>query len=220
MNRGAARRPIFRDDLDRHVFLNLIDGAVSKYEIKLHAYCLMGNHFHLLVRTPYPNLDRYMQHLCSQYVKLFNRRHGLDGPLCRSRYTAKPVESEVYAVTLARYIHRNPIDLGVTDLRTYRWSSYQAYLDVTVQPWWLETATLLRTVGGVSGLRMLVEDPQRTDVDELFKDGRVPDAIGSPEFIANVVADTANSRDDKQQPAATTSGTTSGTVSGTVPEVG
>lgn len=193
MNRGAAHRPIYLGPNDRFRFLDLIDEATARYGVEVHTYCLMGNHFHLLVRTPEPNLDRFMQWFFSRYVRFFNDRHDLDGPLCRGRYKAIVVESEEYAVTLARYIHRNPLDLGVTDLANdYPWSSYPAYLSDSLRPLWLRTGVILDAVGGPNGLQKLVESGGKSEIDKLFDDGQSPDVVGSPEFVERFRKDQAN----------------------------
>ncbi len=119
MNRGAARRPIYLDPVDRFRFLDLVDEGVGRFGVEIHAYCLMGNHFHLLARTPEPNLDLFMQWFFSRYVRSFNSRHSLDGPLCRGRYKAIVVESEEYAVTLARTSTATRSRSGSPILRTH-----------------------------------------------------------------------------------------------------
>ncbi len=184
MNRGASRRPTFINPQDRLRFLELTAESVEHFNAEVHAYCLMGNHFHLLVRTPEPNLDRFMHRLCSKYVRSFNQRHDFDGPLCRSRYKAMPVQSEDYLVSLGRYIHRNPLDLGVDHLGDYMWSSYPAYLGLVRQPGWLSTGLLLKAAGGREGHAAFVESRMKTEIDLLYSDGKAPIAIGTPGFVA------------------------------------
>lgn len=184
MNRGASRRSTFLDPQDRRRFLELTAECVDLLQVEVHSYCLMGNHFHLLLRTPQPNLDQVMHRLCSKYVRSFNKRHDFDGPLCRSRYKAIPVQSEDYLVSLGRYIHRNPIDLGVEHLGDYPWSSYPAYLGAAATPEWLSTDLLLRAAGGRNGHAAFVESRLKTEIDLLYEDGESPLAIGDPAFVA------------------------------------
>jgi len=86
MNRGAARRDVFVSDSQRERFLELLADLVERFGIETHAYCLMGNHYHLLLHTPFGNLGRGMRHLNGVYTQFFNRDQGRDGALFRGRY--------------------------------------------------------------------------------------------------------------------------------------
>src|SRR3990167_9991938 len=92
MNRGLGRRNIFLDDSDRHTFFGLLSDLSEIFSIEIHGYSLMDNHYHLLVRTPKPNLGRAMRHLNGVYTQKYNRNHHIDGPLFRGRYKARIVE--------------------------------------------------------------------------------------------------------------------------------
>lgn len=96
MNRGAGRRVIFRTNVQRQGFLELLGELSEIYGIAVHAYCLMGNHYHLLIHTPRGNLSAAMRHLNSVYTQRFNRSIGTDGPLFRGRYKAVVVEADAY----------------------------------------------------------------------------------------------------------------------------
>ena len=93
MNRGAARQPTFTDDRDCQAFLDTIAEAFRLWGIEVFAYCLMGNHYHLCLRTPKGNLSRVMRHVDGIYTQRFNRRHGRDGALFRGRYKAIVVDA-------------------------------------------------------------------------------------------------------------------------------
>jgi hypothetical protein len=97
----------------------------------------MGNHYHLLLRTPDANLSRAIRHLDGVYTQHFNRSTGTDGPLFRGRYRSIVVDADQYLLQVSRYIHRNPLEAGIVDeLVDYPWSSYRAYaLDADVMPW-------------------------------------------------------------------------------------
>lgn len=143
-NRGAARREIFLSDSDRYKFLDLLAEVCERFHCEIHAYCLMGNHYHLILYTHEKNLAEIMHYLVGNYTRKFNLRHGLDGPLFRKRYNAIPIEEDFYLFTLSRYIHRNPLAANmVENLANYRWSSYTVYLDLFQRPSWLYTDTLL-----------------------------------------------------------------------------
>lgn len=143
MNRGARREPIFTTAADARAFLGRIGEQIERTGIEVHAYCLMTNHFHLLVRSPERQLSDFMQHLISGYTRGFNQQRGFDGPLFRGRFLSKVVGTDPYLSAVSRYISRNPIDLRPpVRLDRYRWSSYGAYLGHVPAPYWLTTETL------------------------------------------------------------------------------
>src|SRR3989338_951183 len=125
MNRGAGRRAIFPDNSARELFLKLLSDMNAEFRIEIHAYCLMGNHFHLLLRTPHANLNLAMQMLSSVYTRQHNRLSKTDGPLFKGRYKAILIAEETYLAQVSRYIHRNPVEAKlVKHPRDYQWSSY------------------------------------------------------------------------------------------------
>lgn len=128
MNRGADRQLIFLNDIDRYHFLELLGEIQDRYHVEIHSYCLMSNHYHLLVRTPLPNLSVAMKHLNSVYTQKFNKSCGRDGPLFRGRFKSIIVDAENYLLHLTRYIHSNPNAAHITKTPgEYRWSSYRYY---------------------------------------------------------------------------------------------
>lgn len=144
MDRGAARQDIFLFDQQRWRFIDLLAEISDRFEVEIHAYCLMGNHYHLMVRTPKANLARAMRHLNGVYAQHFNWSTHRDGPLFRGRYKAVPVQADAYWHYLSRYIHRNPLEAGITpELVAYPWSSYRSYVGAACCPEWLHTAAVL-----------------------------------------------------------------------------
>src|SRR3990172_3879174 len=138
MNRGAGRQTIFRNNDDYDLFLSLLGEITERYGIEIHAYCLMGNHYHLLIHTPSPAMSAAMRHLSSVYTKRFNRAARRDGPLFRSRFKSIVIDAESYLVHVCRYIHRNPLHAKlVNNLADYPWSSYCGYVDHLQKPEWL-----------------------------------------------------------------------------------
>ena len=138
MNRGAGRRDIFDDDNDREQFLATIKEAHRQFGVEIHAYCLMSNHYHLLIKTPRGNLSRAMRHINGVYTQRFNRTKDIDGSLFRGRYKAILVDSDSYLLHLSKYIHLNPLAAKmVNDLEHYPWSSYSAYIGKSPSPTWL-----------------------------------------------------------------------------------
>ena len=149
MNRGAGRRTIFVDDNDRISFGQRLAEMYELFGIVVHAYCLMDNHFHLLLHCPNAGLSDGMQRLSSVYTRHVNDRHGYDGALFRGRFHSRLITSDRYLVTAVRYIHRNALDIvGVEDVAAYRWSSHRTYLGLRWCPPWLDTGFVLAQFDG------------------------------------------------------------------------
>lgn len=126
--RGVGRQIIFEDDVDRCRFLSLLRERLADTEGMLLAWCLMDNHFHLLLHMPLEELSKTMRSLQTAYALFFNRRHDRVGHLFQDRFKSEPVEDEAYLLTVVRYIHRNPVKAGLSETCRFRWSSYNAYL--------------------------------------------------------------------------------------------
>jgi REP element-mobilizing transposase RayT len=150
MNRGDHREPIFKDDEDRKRFLETLGEACAKTNWQVHALCLMGNHFHLVVETPEANLVAGMKWLLGTYTSRFNRRHKMVGHLFSGRYKALIVDGsgDGYLKAICDYVHLNPFRAKLLraedSLRVYQWSSWPEYLKSTRQRWpWLRVNRLL-----------------------------------------------------------------------------
>ncbi len=138
MNRGRGRRAIFHGDEYVEIFEKSLDEAHKRFGLQVFAYCLMGNHYHLLVKTPEGNLQRTMRHVGGVYTQRYNRLKRTDGPLFRGRYKAILVDHDEYLLQLSKYIHRNPLEAGMVNrLEDYAWSSYPAYIGMVKPPRWL-----------------------------------------------------------------------------------
>ena len=194
--RGNERKAIFRDELDRRRFLELMEELVERFGLALHGYVLMDNHYHLLVETPRGNLSTAMQWLGVSYTVGFNRRHRRVGHLFQGRFRAILLE-ESAAVEVSRYVHLNPVRVrglgldktaqqrsraGLADepdpglvrerlqrLRQYRWSSYRAYGGVARAQPWLTTHRVLAMMG--RGSRAEREKAYRRFVEVPVRDG-------------------------------------------------
>jgi REP element-mobilizing transposase RayT len=160
MNRGDRREPIFKDDSDRNRILDTLEEACAKTDWQVHAYCLMTNHFHLVVETPQPNLVAGMKWFLGTYTSRFNRRHRLVGHLFSGRYKSLVVDGseDGYLRTVGEYVHLNPVRAGLLKLdrplSSYAWSSLPWYLKPPSQrPAWLRVDRLL----GESGIQR--DDP-------------------------------------------------------------
>jgi len=143
-SRGNARNAIFIDDEDRKMFMGYLGEVVARFGWLCHAYCLMDNHYHLLIETPEANLSQGMRQLNGVYTQRFNRRHGRVGHLFQGRFKAIVVERDSYLLELCRYVVLNPIRAGmVAQIERYPWSSYPATMGLADCPAWLETDWVL-----------------------------------------------------------------------------
>lgn len=175
-NRGNDRRAVFLDDRDRTHFCELLEEMVFRFQVRLHAYVLMDNHYHLLLELTDANLSRAVQWLNVSYSVWFNHRHGRSGHLFQGRFKSIAVDPLSWGLELSRYVHLNPVrvarlKLGKRDrkgrrvgagvppdakgvrerierLRSYRWSSYRAYVGMVQRPGWLECGRILEWGGG------------------------------------------------------------------------
>jgi len=142
--RGNAQLPIVETDRDRLFFLDTLGATAARFNVLVHAYCLMDNHYHLLLETPDPNLSQAMRHLNGVYTQAFNRRHDRVGHLFQGRYKAVLVDKETYLLHVSRYIALNPVKAGLADRpEAYRWSSYRATAGYAPPPAWLSIEWLL-----------------------------------------------------------------------------
>jgi len=125
INRGVERRNIFIESQDYDFFLDLMLHLVDKYEITTHAFCLMTNHYHLLIETKYTNLSKAIQFLNDKYAKYFNKKYKRVGHLWQGRYKSYPLFDDAHFWVLAKYIERNPIKANiVSDINDYKYQSY------------------------------------------------------------------------------------------------
>jgi len=134
-SRGNARNRIFSDDQDREIFLSNLDAVVTRYNWLCHAYCLMDNHYHIMVETPEANLSIGMRQLNGVYTQRYNRRHHKTGHLFEGRFKAILVQKDSYLLELCRYVVLNPVRAGVVAKpEAWRWSSYQATAGLRKKP--------------------------------------------------------------------------------------
>jgi REP element-mobilizing transposase RayT len=150
--RGVRKSTIFLDRHDRERFLGLLDKVVGDHGWLLHTYCLMGNHFHLLVQTSEPNLSVGMQRLNGPYAQVFNLRHGFEGHVLERRFRAEHVTTDWYLLEVARYIVLNPVRAGLCrHAGEWEWSSYRAAAGRVRRPPFLTLDWILRQFAGIQG---------------------------------------------------------------------
>jgi len=146
--RGNDRGKIYSDEKDYRKHLEIIEKNVERYGVRLYAYVLMGNHYHLLLETPDGGLGRFAHAVQSHYTNYYNRRHGRAGHLFQGRYKALLVEKESYLLEVSRYIHLNPARAGLVKRpEDWRWSSYRCYIGLEKRPKWLDSDEVLRCFG-------------------------------------------------------------------------
>ena len=147
-SRGNAGQSIVEEDEDRELFFQVLELVTEKYNVLCHAYCLMDNHYHLLMETPDGNLSLAMRHLNGMYTQRLNRRHGRMGHLFQGRFKAILVERDSYLLELCHYVVLNPVRAGVVESpEHYIWSSYRATVGISTCPKFLSIAWLLEQFG-------------------------------------------------------------------------
>ncbi len=138
-SRGDRREPIAKDDTDRALFLDVLGQALQRFDAQAWAYCLMGNHYHLVLHTREANLSRLMRQINGVYTQTFNRRHGLTGHLFQGRFKAILVDSDSYLLEVCRYVDLNPVRAQmVRRPEAYAWSSYRALAGMAEPAGWLD----------------------------------------------------------------------------------
>ncbi len=176
LNRGIDDQDIFSIEDDWRFFEHLLGRAVEEGGIRIHAYALMSNHFHLVVGSVGSDLSGVMRDLQRRHASWFNRRTQRRGPLFEPRFVDVPIASKRQFHAATRYVHRNPIDIvGADALSAYRWSSLPAYLGRRQAPSWLCTAVLGAEIDGTTYLERVLEP----SVDDLMAAGRRQPSISS-----------------------------------------
>lgn len=188
--RGNARRDIFLDDADRIRFLSLLAREVAQQGWLCYAYCLMNNHYHLLIETPEPNLVAGMRRLNGAYCQAFNRRHEQVGHVLQGRYQSIVVDRDNYLLELCRYLVLNPVRAGmVARAEAWRWSSYRATLGRIKAPAWLAVDQVLPRFGATAagaraGYRRFVAEGVATASPWRHLRGRI--WLGDADFLARM----------------------------------
>jgi putative transposase len=187
--RGNERKAVFKDKRDREKFLEYLESATQRYRAAIHAYCLMGNHYHLLLETPAGNLPQIMHHINGAYTTYFNAKRVRSGHLFQGRYKAIVVEKDEYAKELSRYIHLNPVRAKmVQSPEQYAWTSYPFYIGKEKAAPWLQRQFILDYFGSSikvaqKGYEKFVSQLADKDYQSPLRDVFGSTLLGSQAFI-------------------------------------
>ena len=206
MSRGRRAENIFIDPTDYKIFIDLLKETAVIWNINVAAYCLIPNHYHILLQTPEANISRTMRHLNGVYTQRFNRRHKVDGPLFRGRYKSIVVGGDPYLLELVRYIHQNPVKAGLVEKPgQYVWSSNKGYSSISGKWDWLYKEFIFSLLtpdkqNWISLYRkfMSMEDEQK--IDQIVARKKWPAMIGTADFIDWIKGKYYLSRTDEDVP--------------------
>ena len=188
MNRGRRREEIFFSRKDYLLFLDTLREAVNEWRLQVAAYCLLPNHYHLLVQTPEGNLSRCMRHVNGVYTQRFNRLHETEGQLFRGRYKAIIVEQDNYLLELLRYVHLNPVRANIVKTpEEYQWSSHNGYLSNGKIWKWLFKDQLQSMLAetpfrAIKAYRTFVSQPESQELLDFFSPQNTPSILGAEIF--------------------------------------
>ncbi|OED34616.1 hypothetical protein AB833_32100 [Chromatiales bacterium (ex Bugula neritina AB1)] len=191
MSRGSGRQRVFHGKEYYERFLLCLEQAHDRFALECHAYCLMGNHYHLLVRTPRGNLSRAMRHINGVYTQYHNYLRNTDGPLFRGRYKSINIEAPSYMLEVSRYIHRNPVETSkpmVQRLEDYCWSSYPVYRNQVACPGWLYKEAVfseLESGQPTKAYGRFVEQGNDEETEKFYAKNQWPAVRGSERFAEN-----------------------------------
>jgi len=202
-SRGNERSNIFASSWDKQRFLEKLVENLERHHVRLYAYVVMSNHYHLLLETPRANLSAFMQQLNTSYTMYYNVKHNRVGHVFSGRFKAKLVSGNEYLLALTRYVHLNPVKIRamrdktpaakIEELRSYRWSSYGCYAGMRKPEAWVDCGPLKALAGQYAsertlGYRAFVESDVAKDDDELQKALQLSSkAVGGWRFCRQVV---------------------------------
>jgi REP element-mobilizing transposase RayT len=189
-SRGNEKKLIFKDERDREIFLDTLSQVDKRYNWLCHAYCLMNNHYHLLIETPDGNLSAGMRQLNGVYTQAFNRQHNRVGHLFQGRYKGILIQKDSHLLEVCRYVVLNPVRAkAVKKTGQWRWSSYQATAGIEKPHPCLSTEWILNQFGST---RRIAEKAYRKFVEDGIKQESIWEAVraqsilGEEEFTATL----------------------------------
>ncbi|GBE05854.1 chromosomal replication initiation protein [bacterium BMS3Abin10] len=191
-SRGNEKKPIYRKDGDCRKFLKILSELPARYQVVIHGYVLMENHYHLLIETPKGNITRVMHYLNTAYTVYFNKKHQRVGHLFQGRYKGLLIEKERYLLSVSRYIHLNPVRaLIVKRPEEYKWSSYLDYIGRSIKEKWLTSEWILgqystREAQAKNLYKIFIEEGLTAAEDDPFNHVKAGPVIGNEDFIEKI----------------------------------
>lgn len=192
MNRGLNQNLIFLEQKDYEVFLSTLDEGCRLFNVTVYAYCLMPNHYHLLICTPSGNISRFMRHLNGVYTQRFNRDHHRDGPLFRGRFRGILVQEDSYLIEVVRYIHKNPVEAKLVDrLSRFNWSSHMAYVGRKESLAGLNTNFVLKFFSGkrkaaIELYQHFMAEMENETIEKFYASNKQGSILGDPDFVERI----------------------------------
>ena len=188
MNRGRRKEKIFSTSKDYEIFITVLMETVEMLNLKVAAYCLMPNHYHLLLHTPDGNISRCMRHVNGVYTQRYNRLHQKEGQLFRGRFKAVVVDNDNYLLEVLRYIHQNPMKAGmVKSVDDFTWSSHKGYCSRAKRWDWLHKGVLLSMFSDKSNKAkkaymqfMLEQEPE--EIEAFYSKKNLSSILGGDDF--------------------------------------
>jgi REP element-mobilizing transposase RayT len=172
--------------------MELLKETSEMWNIRIAAFCLMPNHYHMLVQTPEANISRSMRHLNGVYTQRYNSRHKCDAQLFRGRYKSMLIDTPSYLLQAVRYIHRNPLQSGLADrLDVYKWSSHKGYISIAKKWDWLHKNYILSLLSKnrkdwLRYYRKWVSVEEKDKVSEKISGKKWPVCLGPQAFIDRI----------------------------------
>lgn len=209
MNLARKGQDAFPSDVDCKSFIDIIKESAEIFNLKISAYCLMPNHYHLLVQTPDANLSRCMRHINGIFTQRYNARNGYDGTLFRGRYKSILVDADSYLLELVRYIHRNPLRAGLVEkLDDYEWSSHKGYTSRAKKWNWLHKDFILNMFSGAKRSQFVaynkfVSLEESPELVKYYSKKNTPSILGDKDFIALVKEKFSRKKKEKEIPEST-----------------
>ena len=203
-SRGNERKQIFKDDQDREMFLNTIKNVRERYNLLCHAYCLMDNHYHLIIETPEGNLSRGMRQLNGVYTQMFNNKHKRVGHIFQGRYKAVLIQKESHLLEVCRYVVLNPVRAKkVQKPKEWKWSSYRGTAGLEKPHICLITDWIL---GQFGKRKWQAQKKYREFVkagiggERIWKDLKGQSILGNEDFVESLIDYVKGYRDVKEIP--------------------
>ena len=209
MNRARKGQKAFATVEDCNSFIDIIKDAAEIFNMKIAAYCLMANHYHLLVQTPDANLSRCMRHINGIYTQRYNARNGCDGTLFRGRYKSIVVDADSYLLELVRYIHRNPLRAGiVTKLDDYEWSSHKGYVSKAKKWEWLYKNYILGMFSKdkrsqITAYKRFISSEESEELIHYYSKKNMPSILGDKIFVKLLKDSFLKKKKEKEIPEST-----------------